>query len=58
MSEKYYREINKTIDSLKLKMQLAGILLRINENNLNINKNKNILEDHEIIKRVINKSLQ
>ena len=36
MSEKYYRDINSNKDIIKFKLQLGAILLKLNENNLNI----------------------
>ena len=47
MSEKYYRDINTNKDIIKFKLQLGSILLKLNENNLNISKINDILEDHE-----------
>ena len=36
MSEKYYRDINTNKDSIKFKLQLGAILLKLNEHNSNI----------------------
>ena len=41
MSEKYYRDINTNKDIVKFKLQLGAILLKLNENNLNIKNNDN-----------------
>ena len=40
MSEKYYREINSNKDIVKFKLQLGGILLKLNEHNFNISNIK------------------
>ena len=51
MSEKYYREINLNKDIIKFKLQLGAILLKLNENNLNIsNIGDNITELDAAIK--------
>ena len=45
MTEKYYREINSNKDIVKFKLQLGAILLKLNENNLNIsNIDDNIIK--------------
>ena len=36
MSERYYRDVNSNKDIVKFKLQLGAILLKLNENNLNI----------------------
>ena len=43
MSEKYYRDINVNKDIIKFKLQLGGILLKLNEYNLNISNTKDII---------------
>ena len=40
MSEKYYRKINSNKDIVKFKLQLAAILLKLNEHNSNISNIK------------------
>ena len=41
MSEKHYREFNTIIDIVKFKLQLAAILLKLNNHSSNILNNKN-----------------
>ena len=49
MSEKYYREINTNKDIVKFKLQLGGILLKLNEHELNIkNNDKDIKSNYDI----------
>ena len=36
MSERYYGDVNSNKDIVKFKLQLGAILLKLNENNLNI----------------------
>ena len=52
MSEKYYREINTNKDIVKFKLQLGGILLKLNEHNFNIS---NIKDDITKINTKIDK---
>ena len=58
MSEKYYRDINTNKD-IKFKLQLGGILLKLNEHNLNISNIKDnitkINSDNESINDSITK---
>ena len=56
MSEKYYREINTNKDIVNFKLQLGGILLKLNEHNQNIkdldtdikNNDKDIKANYDI----------
>ena len=55
MSEKYNREINSNKDIVKFKLQFEAILIKLNENNLNIkNYDKDIKSDYDIC--IANKS--
>ena len=46
MSEKYYRRVNETIDSVKLKIRLGYILLKLNEHNLSIKNNDSDIKNN------------
>ena len=49
MSENYYRVNNTNKDTVKFKLQLRAILLKLNENNLNIkNNDDNIKSNYDI----------
>ena len=49
MSEKYYRDINTNKDTVKFKLQLGAILLKLNEHNLSIkNNDSNIKSNYDI----------
>ena len=43
----YRKPINKTIDDVKLKMQIGGLTLKLSENNGNISSNKTKIGDNE-----------
>ena len=44
MSEKYYREVSSR-DIVRFKLQLGGILLKLNEHDLNISNNENNIKN-------------